>query len=142
MDLERNAPPKPRKGDYAIASRERRAERVAAEQKEMQAALVRDKRECRWPACPWKPKKLRIEAAHQAHRGMGGNPDGTRTTRQTVIALCLRHHQMWDHAELDIQPQTDDGFDGPVDFLLPNEAGVWEVVASEERRAISVERGL
>jgi hypothetical protein len=143
MDLERNAPKKEPRGTALLASRQRRADRVAAEQKEMQAALIRDGRVCRWHACEFKGRKLPIDPCHQNHRGSGGNPDGTRTTRATVISLCRAHHGLWDATEIDILPQTPDGFDGPVDFLVKNgETGVYEVFASEERRGVSVERGL
>jgi hypothetical protein len=44
-----------------------------------------------------------------------------------------------DHA---IQPQTDAGTDGPCDFYARNEFGVMELVASEQRIGVSVERSV
>lgn len=133
--------PKPARGTALLASRQRRAERTAHEQREMQAALRRDERKCRVPRCEYATKKLRIEPAHMVHRGMGGDPSGERTTRATVISLCLVHHGQYDHGEIDIVPLTEQEFDGPCDWYVRNEWFEWELFASEKTIGVSVERG-
>ena len=110
---------KPARGSALLASRERRAERTSHEQAEMTAAKVRDEYKCRVPRCIYKSKQLRIDAAHQVHRGMGGDPRGTRTERRTCIALCVVHHGEYDHGDLDISPLTDRVFDGPCEYHWP-----------------------
>lgn len=134
--------PKPIRGQALLARRETRAQRVAAEQKAMRAALVRDRMQCRWPKCEFKKRDLPIDPCHQTHRGAGGNPDGSRTTRKTVIALCRIHHGRWDAGEIDVQPLTDQGFDGPVTFYAKHaDTGRLEQIASEQTIGVSTERG-
>jgi hypothetical protein len=107
----------------------------------MQAALKRDGRVCRFPRCEFTGKKLPIDPAHQTHRGMGGDPKGTRTTRATVIALCRVHHGQWDADEIRIEPLTAATFDGPVSFYRKHpETGRWLHVASETRIGVSEAR--
>lgn len=108
---------KPDRGSGLIARREKRASRTAAEKKEMQAALTRDGRQCRFPQCGYKHLKLKADPCHQTHRGMGGNPKGDRTTRATVITLCRIHHGYYDQGRLLIDPLDEaKGFDGPCCF--------------------------
>ena len=80
----------------------------------MRAALRRDHYRCRWPNCEYAKLDLPIDACHETHRGMGGNPKLDRTTRQTVLALCRIHHGLWDRGEITITPLTREGFDGPI----------------------------
>jgi len=130
---------KPVKGSAYLAGRDRRADRRDAEQREMQAAMKRDRRRCRWPGCKGKHRglDLPVDPSHQIHRGFGGNPALDRTTRATVIALCRKCHQRWDAGEIDIMPRTSAGFDGPVAFHARDpESTVMLHVASE--RAIGI----
>lgn len=134
---------KPLRGSALIERKERRADAVAAEQKEMQAALKRDQHKCRWPGCSGKHRGLTlpIDAAHQRHRGLGGDPSGERTTRQTVLALCRRCHGLWDACLTDIRPLTGDGFDGPVAFYTQDmESGLMVHIASETTIGVSEPR--
>lgn len=140
--LVRNAPPKPIRGEAILHARERRATRSAHEKREMQAALKRDGHACRVPHCPYRGKKLPIDPAHQTHRGLGGDPKGTRTTRATVISLCRCCHGLYDRAELDIEPMTAAIFDGPCAFYRRNESGRMECFAVEQRIGVSQARGL
>jgi hypothetical protein len=139
-DLVRNAPRRPLRGESLLHSRERRAMRSAHEKREMQAALKRDGHACRVPHCPYRGKKLPIDPAHRVHRGMGGDPKGTRTERATVIALCRCCHGLYDRAELDIEPMTAAIFDGPCAFYRRNESGRMECFAVEQRIGVSAER--
>lgn len=125
---------KPKKGSALLASRARRAGRVAAEQKVMQEAKRRDGHQCRVPACEYRPKRLRIEAAHLVHRGMGGDPRGTRTTRAGLISLCVIHHAEFDAGQLTILPLTERGTDGPCSFTLEDTRFERTVGVPETRR--------
>lgn len=127
---------KPALGEKITDHRKKTAETKAHEQKQMQAALVRDERKCRVPRCEFASKKLPIDACHLRHRGIGGNPSGDRTTRETIIALCRTHHGRYDRAEMDIIPQTPAKFDGPCDYANRN----GEVFASERVIGVSTER--
>lgn len=143
-DLSRGPFAKPMRGESLLASRRRRAERVAHEQREMQAALKRDERRCRFPACEFKSKKLPIDPCHAfGHRGAGGNPDGTRTSRELVVALCRAHHGQLDSFQIAIGALSAQMADGLLAFFKKNpETGRMEHVASEVRRGVSETRGL
>lgn len=138
--LVRNAPPKPAKGSYLTEARMRRAKRVAAEQREMRQAKRRDGDKCRVPRCAYRSLKLPIDPCHFIHRGMGGNPKGDRTTRETVISLCRMHHGAYDRGDLEIEPLTSDGADKACAFYHRTEAGRMECVGVEQRIGVSVTR--
>jgi hypothetical protein len=129
------------KGAALLASRERRADRVAAEQAEMQAALKRDERKCRVPRCEYAGRKLPIDPCHQTHRGMGGDPTGNRTMQATIISLCRIHHGMYDRGTLDIEHVTaSQQFDGPCAFYVETESGGMICIGVEKRVFLSTER--
>ncbi len=131
---------KPAKGSHWLASKQRRAERVAAENDVMRQAKVRDGYRCRFPGCEYMSKKPRLETAHQRHRGIGGNPDGSRTTLPELVTLCWLHHAAYDRHEIDIQPLSVDGFNGPAVFYVRSESGKWVHVATEQRIGVSEAR--
>jgi hypothetical protein len=135
--------PKPIRGEALLARRERRSVALKLEQAEMRAAKRRDGGKCRWPNCKYAKKDLPIDAAHfLQHRGAGGNPDGSRTTRSTILSLCRIHHSLLDHCEINIQPMTDANADGPLAFFqLDKETGRMEHVATESRRGVPETRG-
>lgn len=108
------------RGTYQAERKRTKQDRKKAEAATMLEARIRDGHKCRWPGCK---TGLRVEVAHQAHRGMGGNPSGDRTERHTLISLCLQHHGWWDHGNADIEPLTALGFDGPADFYRCTETG-------------------
>lgn len=136
-ELDVKAEEKPLKGEKALDRKQTRRDRVKAEQAEMRAALVRDRMKCRYPRCT---TGFTVDPCHQQHRGMGGNPKVDRTTRQTVIALCRRHHDEYDRAWVSIEPLTDQVFDGPCAFYRVTEAGKFEHVASERTIGVSEAR--
>jgi hypothetical protein len=75
------------------------------------------------------------------HRGMGGDPKGTRTTRATVISLCRIDHGRYDRGDLRIEPLTAKDFDGPCEFHDRNdETGQFEHVGTETRIGVSTVR--
>ena len=132
--------PKPRRGSALLAARTRRANRVAAEQKIMRQARRRDHGECRWPRCAYKSKSLPIDVCHDRHRGMGGNPSGGRTRLNELISLCRVHHGQLDAHEIGIETQGNQMFSGPCDFYQRTESGRMELVWSETKIGVSVER--
>lgn len=130
-EFERNSLRKPQKGAHRLERLDRRADTVQHEQREMQAAMKRDGRKCRFAHCTGSYRGIRqpIDPAHvtqpnsEKHRGMGGDrTGGTRTSRQWVIALCRRHHELYDTnpPQIDIEPITSAGMDGPVAFYERN----------------------
>lgn len=142
-DLKFGALFKPMKGSSTLKRREKRAELVAHETKEMNAAKKRDGNKCRWPFCIFATKKLTIHAAHAfSHRGMGSNPDGSRTDRQLIVSLCAAHHGLLDRAELDIQAMTDEKADGPLAFFVRADNGRLEHFCSERLIGVPETRGV
>jgi len=145
MALMGNAPPKPRRGDYWIEKRKQRADRDAAEDRIMQAALSRDLRTCRFPKCPFAKKGMLIDPAHfLQHRGMGGNPSGERTERTgQIVALCRRHHDDLDkygQIEIHVMDSAREA-DGPLAwYQRNNETGQMEHIYTEPIRYISEQR--
>lgn len=132
---------KPIRGAAMLERRGRRAELVAHERREMDAAKRRDGHKCRWPACEFAGKKLPIEGAHAfQHRGVGGNPDGSRTARKLIVSLCKIHHSLVDRAELEIEALTNEMADGPLAFFRRAESGRMQHVASESRIGVSEAR--
>ncbi len=134
--------PKPPRGTALLERRERRSVRQKLEQAEMRAAKQRDRGKCRWPSCPYAKRDIPIDAAHIIrHRGMGGDGSGERTTRQGIAALCRLHHGLFDAAELDIQPMTDAGADGPLAFYVRHkETGMFEHLVTETAIGVSEPR--
>lgn len=134
-----NAPQKPERGDYDLARKAVKNLRKRHEQREMQAALIRDGQKCRVPRCEF--PTLRVDPAHMVHRGMGGNPKGDRTERKTVIALCMKHHGAYDSGRLEIECLTAQQFDGPCAYSRWNATtGCMEHFGIDKRIGVSVAR--
>lgn len=93
----------------------------------------RDKR-CRFPLCGCQGLGLLMKAwpevSHQQHKGIGGNPDGTRSTAAGMIFLCKHRHQdgavSRHRGTLRAVPLTPSGMNGPI---------VWEVDEAALRAA-------
>lgn len=136
--------PKPLKGEHLLERRARRADLKHHERTEMQAALRRDGHVCRWPGCRYGRKDIPVDPSHlTSHRGMGGNPDGTRTNRRDVLALCRIHHGMLHACRIEITPMDVAlGTDGPLMFFQQSESGRMECVAVEKSIGVSETRGL
>lgn len=134
--------PKPLRGTALLERRERRAKATAHEKAVMHQARVRDGFGCRVPRCEFKAQKLPLDVAHRVHRGMGGDPTGTRTTLDGLIALCRVHHAMYDAAQINIDPLSPEGFSGPCEFSRLTESGRWDVFATERRIGVPGTRGV
>jgi len=132
--------PKPLRGTALLEKRQRRADTVAHERREMTAAKRRDGGKCRRPRCGF--KTLPVDACHLQHRGAGGNPKGDRTTQNTVIALCRVHHGMYDRGDLRIEPLTGLDFGGPCEFYeRETNIGSLEHIGTEKVIGVSVAVG-
>jgi hypothetical protein len=136
--------PKPAKGSAQLDRRARRAVRVKGETEAMQEARRRDMANChgcRFPRCEFMARKPTLDVCHEIHRGMGGNPKGDRTTRDTLILYCRPHHGQYDRHDIDHEPLTPLGTDGPCLFKRRNRDGVFETVEIERLVGVSETRG-
>lgn len=137
--------PKPLKGSALAARKQRGLEQDAHEERELNAAKKRDDFKCRFPSCVNKRLDLPIDGCHRRdmHRGMGGNPDGSRTQRKWAIALCRLDHSRYDRGFIDIEPlDADLYFDGPCAFYdKDNETGRMVHIATETTIGVSVAVG-
>lgn len=138
--------PKPARGTALIERKQRRLDRVAAEQKVMQAALKRDHRVCRNPRCSFKKSlKLPVDPCHAfQHRGSGGNPAGDRTAEtKLIMSLCRGCHGLLDAGDLSIEPLTPEWCDGLCAFYAKDaETGQMVHLATEKVIGVSVERSV
>lgn len=109
-----------------IAQRRKRLDAVNTENAQKREAKRRDLHRCRFPLCGCRALGLRIEASHNKHKAMGGNPAGDRSLAAGLVTLCLHRHQ---HGRISVhkgtlRPRflTDDEFNGPI---------AWEIDLSE-----------
>lgn len=130
---------KPIRGAYALARRKNRRKVEADAEKEKRAAKARDSHRCRWPRADHPtPRRVcvgQLEAAHQVAIGMGGDRDGSRTTRAALLSVCTeihlgpggleRHRRRW------VELEEGKGADGPIAFERLTDAGEWVEVARE-----------
>lgn len=135
------AEPKPRRGDALLERRKKRQDAKAAEAAIIRQAKARDNYRCRYPGC--RHRNLRLDGAHwEQHRGMGGDPKGTRTesTRQ-ILTLCVVHHAMLDRHEIVAEPLTEAGADWAMQFLRQDAHGKRYPLAEERAVGIPETRG-
>lgn len=80
-----------------VKQRKVRRDRKTKEDTNKLAAKKRDGYRCRFPLCGCRGLGLvldaRLEASHDVHKGMGGNPAGDRSQTGGLITLCLHRHQ-------------------------------------------------
>lgn len=125
--------PKPRRGTALLERESRKAERKAAEDAVIAEAKALDGFRCRWPEV----HKCRggLEGAHVfQHRGMGGNPEGDRTTVETILTVCAWVHRRGpetiDGKDLKVEAETNQGTRGPCSFWRSH-GDRWHLVARE-----------
>ena len=128
--------PKPLKGS-ALRERRDRQRAIRAHEDREKAKVRRRDVICRWPSCEnCRRYKPRLEVAHLAGKGMGGD-HGERSTAANMMLLdYLTHQDGTDslHAQTRrIEPLTDQGTDGPCRFWRLTEAG-WLVIHTETDR--------
>lgn len=80
----------------------------------MDQAVALDGGRCRFPYC--EHKELVVDPCHVVHRGSGGNPAGDRTTLESIIAFCRKHHEDYDHGRVGFDQKTAAGTRGPCVF--------------------------
>lgn len=132
------ASPKPAKGSALIERRERRKQVEAFEDAEKHKVRIRDRMQCRWPACEYcrRYKNLTLHVAHLDSKGIGGD-HGMRSSADQMMLLCFLSHQgprSLHSGDRRITPLTDRGTNGPCSFEMATEAGWVTVFAEEERR--------
>lgn len=115
-DLARRAETKLPKGTKQLAHRAKSATSSTHEKAEKLASKIRDKRQCRWPHCEHRTKRLSIHSAHLVHKGIGGSD--TRNERANLITFCAVHHGQFDLGNLLVKPRTKRQADGPCSFYL------------------------
>jgi hypothetical protein len=111
---------KPVKGSATAARRQVAKVRVRRENAEKAKVREREQRHCRFPLCPCHRLNWRREVAHKRHKGMGGQPEGSRSLASVMMLVCHWRHQA---APVSLhsgrwrwEPLTDQGTDGPVSF--------------------------
>ena len=90
------AQPKPARGSgrKAIGSKRRLVE---AEERRLKAeSKALDGFKCRVPRCPFRVAPDALHSAHRVHKGIGGDPSGTRTLAADLVTLCPIHHEQFD----------------------------------------------
>ncbi len=126
MDLERNAPAKPAHGS-ARRERIRRALKREDKEEAVKRAVRRRDGHCRWPHLTRDERELcartRREVAHVFAKGMGGDPQLLRTTRELMVWVDVDVHQ---------GPQSFHAQNRRVVFLTPKKTD--GALAFEEKR--------
>lgn len=123
------------------AERKTKLKRKSDEGENKKQARKRDLHRCRFPLCGCRKFGLPLEAAHLQHKGAGGNPTGSRSTRAGLILMCRHRHQYGAVALhkgiLRVRPLTRQGCDGPVAFdidavfLAQHAPGQWSPANTE-----------
>jgi hypothetical protein len=127
------ASPKPARGTARAERDEKRRQIKAHEVREKAACRARDGDRCRWPGCG---EKTRIESAHLADKGMGGD-HGRRTRRDLLVRLCEGHHRgpcSLHSGDLRIECLTEANADGALLFMRRDEQRGWLVMGCEDGR--------
>lgn len=116
----------------------RHAKRKAREMDERTAkasAKADDGGRCRWPSCDCRQRRLSVEMAHVASKGMGGTPDGRRNDPRNLITLDIETHRTGikslHSGDRKVVPLTEDGTRGPCEFWQTDDNGAWFLVATE-----------
>jgi hypothetical protein len=116
-----------------------RARRLALLRAAKAASKARDQHRCRWPRhdhdTPGRVCLGVIQSAHRVAIGMGGNPDGTRTSTGELLTVCGHIHlagklSLEQHGRL-WRGLTDAGADGPIEFLRVGQDRIAVVIGRE-----------
>ncbi len=125
--------PQPKPGPAIFERRLRKAKRATVED-DVKAEVKRlDGHKSRWPHAEF--PKYRLEAAHLAAAGMGGDPKSARMTPENLITLDWLSHRgpnSLHSGDKRIVPLTNAGTRGPCEFQQRHpKTGKWVVVARE-----------
>lgn len=138
--------PKPEK-HHRVARHERRAVIRTKGTKAKREAKQRDSYQCRWPRADHDtPNHIclgPLESAHKVSIKMGGDKDGTRTSRETQLTVCRWIHQdspdAFHKGGRTWEGLTDQQADGPILFSRRvQEAGEWRWVEIARERSIGI----
>ncbi len=116
----------------------RKQKRKAAVLDVKRTLIERDGHGCRWPGCEFPKRGYRVDAAHVTHAaGIGGDPRLLRTTRDSLMRICVAHHTgpvSLHSGDLRVIPLSEHGTDGHCQFEWRNykAKGGWEVVGIED----------
>lgn len=120
--------PKPLRGQHVLDREEKRAEYETVLDLAKKAAKIRDSYACRWPELH-KCRGL-LEGAHLIDASLGGEP-----VRSNIVCLCKWIHrggpQSIHGKQLRIEPETEQGADGPLSFYREDSKGEWTCVGCE-----------
>lgn len=139
--------PQPKKLHHRIARKERRAPIKTARKKLKMDAKARDEHRCRWPKFDHDtPNNVclgPLESAHRVSIKMGGDKDGSRTSRPDLISVCRWIHQdspeAFHKGGRTWEGLTDQHADGPILFSKRvQEAGEWRWVEIARERSIGI----
>lgn len=100
----------------------RRFDRDREEEAEKRKVRQRD-RGCRFPLCGCRRLRLTLEVSHNEHKGIGGNPDRSRSTAPLMMQLCRERHRTnpfsVHNRAIEWEPLSKrEGADGPVKWLI------------------------
>lgn len=117
------------------AKEARRKAREMDERTAKAEAKASDGGRCRWPGCDCRQRRLSVEMAHVAAKGMGGTPDGRRNDPRNLITLDIERHRTGRKSlhsgDLKIVALTEDGTRGPCEFWSTDDLGQPYLVARE-----------
>lgn len=90
---------------------------------------------CRFPLCGCRRLRLRLEVAHQQHKGAGGDSTGERSVPELLVLLCTHRHQhgavSWHTGRLRWRAlDRKAGTGGPLEWCIKL-GERWQVVARE-----------
>jgi hypothetical protein len=75
---------------------------------------------CRFPECNCGRERIMLHVSHTEHKGMGGNPTGSRSVPSKMLLLCAWRHREGriaiDQGTLRWEATTPAGAAGPIDW--------------------------
>lgn len=123
-------------GSPKVARFKQRLARKSKEDEQKAAVRKRDKW-CRFPLCGCRKYHLALHVSHQQHKGMGGNPNGERSTTSGMMYVCSARHRenrfAIDRGTVRWRALTKDGADGPV---------AWDVASGKTWKEVARERAV
>ncbi len=137
---------KPVRGAYRIEQKLKRRKLEADEDAIKRDAKRRDHHRCRWPhETPEEADRCRmlaIQAAHLTHKGMGGDKQLIRTTRELLVTFGARCHDLFDGRVFGAEQRrlqfiTIEKADGPLAFEV-HRCGRWIEIGRESSVGVLV----
>lgn len=130
----------------ATVKKRRQRQGTLADNKRL--AKQRDGNKCRFPLCGCQKRGDRLESAHKAHAGMGGDSTGARAQSSNLITVCGHRHRTGvfalDRGTLQTRFLSARGYDDPIVWLIDSDeygrrTGIdvfgqpqWRIIAIED----------